>query len=103
MNLYEGIRVALMSLVHNKMRSFLTMLGVIIGVAAVIIVVAIGQGLKKDTMARIERMGTYLLRRTRSRSPMASRASPAWRRKSAAACRLNTAAPTATSSSSAPR
>ncbi|NPV47925.1 MAG: FtsX-like permease family protein [Armatimonadetes bacterium] len=61
MNLYEGIRVALMSLVHNKMRSFLTMLGVIIGVAAVIIVVAIGQGLKKDTMSRIERMGTNLL------------------------------------------
>jgi putative ABC transport system permease protein len=61
MNLVEGIKVALMGLVHNKLRSFLTMLGVIIGVAAVIIVVAIGQGLKKDTMARIEKMGTNLL------------------------------------------
>lgn len=61
MNVFESIRVALTGLVGNKMRSFLTMLGVIIGVAAVIIVVAIGQGLKQDTLERIERMGTNLL------------------------------------------
>lgn len=61
MNLAEAIRVALMGLITNKMRSFLTMLGIIIGVAAVIIVVAIGMGLKRDTLARIERMGTNLL------------------------------------------
>jgi ABC-type antimicrobial peptide transport system permease subunit len=61
MNLGEAVRVALMGLVGNKLRSFLTMLGIIIGVAAVIIVVAIGQGLKKDTLQRIERMGTNLL------------------------------------------
>ena len=61
MNVKEAIRVALMGLVGNKMRSFLTMLGIIIGVAAVIIVVAIGQGLKRDTLQRIEKMGTNLL------------------------------------------
>ena len=61
MNLAEAVRVALMGLITNKMRSFLTMLGIIIGVAAVIIVVAIGAGLKRDTLARIERMGTNLL------------------------------------------
>ena len=61
MNVSEAIRVALSGLVSNKLRSFLTMLGIIIGVAAVIIVVAIGQGLKKDTLDRIQRMGTNLL------------------------------------------
>ena len=61
MNITEAIRVALRGLVGNKLRSFLTMLGIIIGVAAVIIVVAIGQGLKKETLQRIERMGTNLL------------------------------------------
>ncbi|MEN6548619.1 MAG: ABC transporter permease, partial [Armatimonadia bacterium] len=61
MNITEAIRVSLMGLIGNKMRSFLTMLGIIIGVAAVIIVVAIGQGLKRDTLERIEKMGTNLL------------------------------------------
>ncbi|MBU0610509.1 MAG: ABC transporter permease [Armatimonadetes bacterium] len=61
MNIAEAVRVALRGLMGNKLRSFLTMLGIIIGVAAVIIVVAIGLGLKKDTLQRIERMGTNLL------------------------------------------
>ena len=55
------VKVSLKSLLGNKMRSFLTMLGVIIGVAAVIIVVAIGQGLKQDTLERIQRLGTNLI------------------------------------------
>lgn len=61
MNLMESVAVALAGLLGNKMRSFLTMLGVIIGVAAVIIVVAIGQGMKQETLQRIEGMGTNLL------------------------------------------
>jgi len=44
MSLIENIRMALSSVLAHKMRSVLTMLGIIIGVAAVIIVVAIGQG-----------------------------------------------------------
>jgi putative ABC transport system permease protein len=61
MNLGEAFGVALMSLWGNKLRSILTMLGVIIGVGAVIVVVAIGLGLKRDTLSRIEKMGTNLL------------------------------------------
>ncbi|MDP4553409.1 ABC transporter permease [Alkalihalobacillus macyae] len=44
MSLWENIKMALMSVKAHKMRSILTMLGIIIGVAAVIVVVAIGQG-----------------------------------------------------------
>lgn len=44
MNLLESIRVALEGIRSNKLRSFLTTLGIIIGIAAVIAVVAIGQG-----------------------------------------------------------
>ncbi len=61
MNVLEAIRVALTGLLGNKLRSFLTMLGVIIGVAAVIIVVAIGQGMKQETLDRIQNLGTNLL------------------------------------------
>ncbi len=61
MTLLQGLRSALTSLLANKMRSFLTMLGVIIGVAAVIVVVAIGEGLKADVMQRIQGLGTNLL------------------------------------------
>ncbi|MFW5867087.1 MAG: ABC transporter permease, partial [Armatimonadota bacterium] len=61
MSLLEAMRTALMSLLANKSRSILTMLGVIIGVAAVLIVVAIGEGLKADTLDRIRGMGANLL------------------------------------------
>jgi len=61
MSLLEAMRTALMSLMANKSRSILTMLGVIIGVAAVLIVVAIGEGLKADTLDRIRGMGANLL------------------------------------------
>ncbi len=61
MTIIEAVWVALAGLKANKLRSFLTMLGVIIGVGAVIVVVAIGQGLKQDTIDRIQSMGTNLL------------------------------------------
>ena len=44
MNIIKTSRVALMALARNKMRSFLTALGIIIGVGAVIAMVSIGQG-----------------------------------------------------------
>jgi len=56
----EAMRTAYMSLMANKSRSALTMLGVIIGVSAVLIVVAIGQGLRSDVLERIRSMGTNL-------------------------------------------
>ena len=54
-------RVALRALTRNKMRSFLTALGIIIGVGAVIAMVSIGEGAKKGIEDRFSSMGTNLL------------------------------------------
>jgi len=61
MNIIKTNRVALMALARNKMRSFLTALGIIIGVGSVIAMVSIGQGAKADVEQRFEEMGTNLL------------------------------------------
>src|SRR3954467_8565667 len=61
MNLVMIIRVAFRALVRNKMRAALTMLGIIIGVAAVIAMVSIGQGASASVQAQIESIGTNLL------------------------------------------
>lgn len=61
MNLMKTIRVALKALGRNKMRSFLTALGIIIGVGAVIAMVSIGQGAKSAVQERFQSMGTNLL------------------------------------------
>lgn len=60
MNLQECIKVALEGIRANKMRSALTMLGIIIGVAAVITVVAIGQGGQTAIVTTLEDIGTNL-------------------------------------------
>jgi putative ABC transport system permease protein len=57
----ETFTVALGALRANKLRSFLTMLGVVIGVAAVIAMVAIGRGAQESVNARIAALGTTLL------------------------------------------
>src|SRR5207237_7097631 len=57
----EIIRVALGALRANKLRSLLTMLGIVIGVAAVIAVVALGAGAQKAVNDRISNLGTTLL------------------------------------------
>src|SRR6202165_3419841 len=61
MDLVMIIRVAFRALVRNKMRAGLTMLGVIIGVSAVIAMVSIGQGASASVQAQIESIGTNLL------------------------------------------
>ena len=61
MLLGETIGVALGALRANKLRSFLTMLGVVIGVGAVIAVVALGRGAQQSVNARISALGTTLL------------------------------------------
>ena len=61
MNLYSAGKVAFRSLRANKMRSILTMLGMIIGVAAVIIMVAIGEGANQRISAQIASVGSNLL------------------------------------------
>jgi len=57
MKIKQAFTLAIKSLVSSKMRSFLTMLGIIIGVAAVIIIVSIVNGMTKDVIDRFESMG----------------------------------------------
>jgi macrolide transport system ATP-binding/permease protein len=57
----ESLKMALRSLLHNRMRTTLTMLGIIIGVASVVALMAIGNGAKQDVLDRIQAMGTDLL------------------------------------------
>ena len=61
MNIGNLLKVALNALKRNKMRSFLTMLGIIIGVASVITMLAIGQGSKKSIQDQIASMGSNML------------------------------------------
>ncbi|MFV2104689.1 ABC transporter permease [Micromonospora sp. LOL_024] len=58
MSFHEVIRFALRGLAANKLRSALTMLGILIGVAAVILLVAVGNGSAKAVSDRIEALGT---------------------------------------------
>jgi putative ABC transport system permease protein len=58
MNVYEVVRFALRGLSANKLRSALTMLGILIGVAAVILLVAVGNGSAKAISDRISALGT---------------------------------------------
>jgi putative ABC transport system permease protein len=61
MDLREGIGVAFDSVLANKMRAALTMLGIIIGVGAVITMVALGEGAQKAVTERIQALGSNLL------------------------------------------
>ena len=61
MELLETMKIALRALARNKLRSALTMLGIIIGVGAVIAMVGIGNGAQKEVQDRIAAMGTNLL------------------------------------------
>ena len=61
MSLLAVLRVAVRALLRNKLRSFLTMLGVVIGVGAVIAMVAIGEGAKKKVEDAFASMGSNLL------------------------------------------
>lgn len=61
MNLSNLLKIAVKALNNNKMRCFLTMLGVIIGVGAVITMLAIGQGSKASIKAQISEMGSNMI------------------------------------------
>ena len=61
MSITNLLKVAITAIMSNKFRSFLSMLGIIIGVAAVIIMMAIGQGSKESIRADLSKMGTNLL------------------------------------------
>lgn len=61
MNVFNLLKIAIRAINNNKFRSFLSMLGIIIGVAAVIIMMAIGQGSKDSVRAEISKMGTNII------------------------------------------
>src|SRR5574344_2022582 len=61
MNILNLLKVSINAVANNKMRSFLSMLGIIIGVAAVIIMMSIGQGSKESIRKELSTMGTNLL------------------------------------------
>ena len=61
MNFYNLFKISIRAVGNNKMRSFLSMLGIIIGVAAVIIMMSIGQGSKESIRSELSTMGTNLL------------------------------------------
>ena len=61
MNILNLFKISIKAVGNNKMRSFLSMLGIIIGVAAVIIMMSIGQGSKESIRSELSTMGTNLL------------------------------------------
>jgi len=58
---YDNLRSALISIFSNKARSLLTVLGIVIGVTSVTILIALGEGLKKDVSALITDFGTNIV------------------------------------------
>lgn len=61
MNVLNLVRLALRAMQRNKLRTFLTMLGIIIGVGAVITMIAIGQGSKQSIQASLSSMGSNMI------------------------------------------
>lgn len=61
MNIFKTTGIALVALRLNAMRSFLTMLGIIIGIASVIVMVSISSGSKQEIEAQIDRLGSNML------------------------------------------
>lgn len=61
MNIGNFFKISFKALANNKLRTFLTMLGIIIGVGSVITMLAIGQGSKKSIQSRISEMGSNMI------------------------------------------
>ena len=61
MNFTQSFRLAIKSLLTSKMRALLTMLGIIIGVAAVIIITSLGNGMQNYMNDQFEQMGSNLI------------------------------------------
>ena len=73
MNYVNLIKIAVRAILANKMRSFLTALGIIIGVASVITMLAIGQGSKKSIQENVAQMGSNMIMIQRCRTITISR------------------------------
>jgi putative ABC transport system permease protein len=58
MNLLRNVRLGIKNLLLHKLRSFLTMLGVVCGVASVVVMLAVGEGASKEALEQIRRLGS---------------------------------------------
>ncbi len=72
MNILENIRISLRALASNKLRSGLTILGIIIGVAAVVALLSIGRGATRSITSRVEGLGSNLISVTSARTVRAA-------------------------------
>ena len=61
MGLWKTINIALIALKLNALRSFLTMLGIIIGIASVIVMVSVSSGSKQEIERAIDQLGSNML------------------------------------------
>ncbi|MBF4692666.1 ABC transporter permease [Fusibacter ferrireducens] len=61
MNLIESFKIAIASIMSNKFRSFLTMLGLIIGISSVVTIVAIGNGSQNSIKSTLDNLGTNVI------------------------------------------
>ena len=61
MTFYESLRTAAISLTTNKLRAALTMLGIIIGVASVVTLLSVGEGVQATITGQIQSIGSNLL------------------------------------------
>ncbi len=68
MNIFESVRISFRALAANKLRSGLTMLGIIIGVAAVVALMSIGRGATRNITSRVEGLGSNLIAVSTARS-----------------------------------
>ena len=61
MNLMESFKIAIASILSNKFRSFLTMLGLIIGISSVVTIIAIGNGSQNSIKSQLDDLGTNII------------------------------------------
>ena len=67
MNIFNLIKIAYKSLMRNKMRAFLTMLGIVIGISSVITMVGVGESSQASINNQVSQMGTNLIMVQRAR------------------------------------
>jgi putative ABC transport system permease protein len=61
MRVLKGARIALAALTANRLRTVLAVLGIVVGVAAVIVMMAVGEGARREVLGKIEALGTNLI------------------------------------------
>ncbi|MBI2202446.1 MAG: ABC transporter permease [Candidatus Rokubacteria bacterium] len=61
MRLLKGLRIALAALTANRLRAILAILGIVVGVAAVIVMMAVGEGARREVLGKIQALGTNLI------------------------------------------